>query len=456
MKKYFFRRLFFSAIIFFICASSTFSQNSGIEFSGNVKSSFGTFLPYSKNVGNFSCVKENLFGQLDAYAQNSKLFVSGNLELDVLKLSNDFNEQKVQDKFSLTSITGTLQEAYVQWHSTAFGPDLEFCVTAGRQLCAWGKADGICVTDILCPKNYKSLNFANYSESRLGIDAINLGLNGSFFGINFYFVPISKKSQLPLEKNNLLRNCLIPETVSTAMGNLSVNLKNIEQEKASFENSTYATKISFWLTSFDFSLYYYHGFDDMPVLNYQVELEGAAPKQINITGSYNKFTMLGFDIAIPISQFMVRGETAFFIDKSFSQENNDFLSPLNLTCTKKKNQLVALLGFDWMLNSWTITCQYFEDFVFDASKLFNRKQRENGATLSISKSLFSESLKLSLSSAVKFNEFDNYWSFEAEYSATDALIFGFNVNAYLEGKSKGEYGKYKDLSDATVFAKYSF
>ena len=61
-----------------------------------------------------------------------------------------------------------------------------------------------------------------------------------------------------------------------------------------------------------------------------------------------------------------------------------------------------------MPSGWTFTAQYYCDCLFDEiEKSVGKRSFEHGATLNISKTLFSETLKLSASGLIMLIDFDS-------------------------------------------------
>ena len=408
------------------------------DFSGNVKSVIGAYL-YGGNAGKFSAAKQSVSGVLDASAGNCAAYIDGSIVFDGIKAS-------YEEPFSVKAgLSAALKEAWFSWNVTNASGTFTAGIKAGRQVSAWGKADGVAVADVLCPKDIINLYSSTYSESRLGIDALKLNLSGTYVSSDFYWIPIFRPSALPLEKSDSLRKIFVPESMFIPVlgKTLPVNIGTIETPETKLENSSYAAKISFWLPLLDFSFYGYYGFADTPVLTTKM-----SATEITLNGEYKRFGMAAFDAAIPIKSFVLRAETAFFIDKAYSVMND---SPA------AKNGLKALAGLDWTHSSWMLTAQYFENIIFGFDEdITDAKERSNGATLSLSRSFFAETLKLSFTSAINFQDFDSFASLTAEYSLTDQLSILASAEGYFEGKSTGEYGKYKELGSLRLEGIYRF
>lgn len=409
-----------------LSASFAFSQD--ITFSGSAKTAVGVFIR-GDNAGDFSPAKETVSGEVDARFADCAVFIAGNAYFNALAANSG-------GSFSVVDGLGAeLQEAYFTWTSNEFGNGLTAGLKFGRQITAWGKADGIRIADILCPQNLASLGTSNYSESRLGIDAIKGTLSGTYFTADAYWIPFFRPSALPFESWNPLRKALIPSSV----GAVPVVLGDISKPEPNIANSSYAARVSFWFPAVDFSLYGYYGFDDSP--NFMYTPDAMPPTKITVTGKYYRYGMAGFDFAVPAGAFVIRAESAFFIERALQ------LGQTSLGGYKRKNELRALAGFDWNKNGWMLTAQYYGDVVFAYVDSLARDAYEHGATANLSKTLFSETLTLSCTGLVRLNDLDGFAGLKAKYSLTDEISLALAFDGYFPGpKSDGTYGKYKDLS----------
>ena len=409
-----------------LSASFAFSQD--ITFSGSAKTAVGVFIR-GDNAGDFSPAKETVSGEIDARFADCAVFIAGNAYFNALAANSG-------GSFSVTDGLGAeLQEAYFTWTSNEFGNGLTAGLKFGRQITAWGKADGIRIADILCPQNLASLGTSNYSESRLGIDAIKGTLSGTYFSADAYWIPFFRPSALPFESWNPIRKALIPSSV----GAVPVVLGDISKPEPNIANSSYAARVSFWFPAVDFSVYGYYGFDDSP--NFMYTPGAMPPPKITVTGKYYRYSMAGFDLAVPAGAFVIRAESAFFIARALQ------LGQTSLGGYKRKNELRALAGFDWNKNGWMLTAQYYGDVVFAYVDSLARDAYEHGATANLSKTLFSETLTLSCTGLVRLNDLDGFAGLKAKYSLTDEISLALAFDGYFPGpKSDGTYGKYKDLS----------
>ena len=408
-----------------------------ITFSGSAQTALGVYVRGS-NAGNFSRAQETVAGELDVRFANCEAFIAGNVFFNALAAFSD-------GTFSFADGLGAeLKEAYFSWTSPEFGRGLTAGIKIGRQINAWGKADAIRIADVLCPQNLTTLNGANYSESRLGIDAIKITLSGMIFSLDAYWMPFFRPSALPLQKWNALGALLIPKRVSVpgVPDPVPIALGAISRPELKLANGSYAARASFWLSRIDFSLYGYYGFDDFPIVDYA--LDALPPTTITVSGDYHRYGMAGFDMALPVSTLVFRLESAFLINRAFQTDAAHIFA--GGTSYERKHEVRGLFGIDWMQSGWTVTAQYYGDGVFGDAATLSRSAYEHGTTLSVSRSFFSETLTLSLTGALRWNDFDSFVSAKVQYALTDAIALLLAFDGYFPGKNDGEYGKYKDLS----------
>lgn len=427
---------FCMCVLFVRANGALYAQD--ITFSGSVQTALGVYVR-GERAGNFSRAQETAAGELDVRFANCEAFIAGNVFFNALASFSD-------GTFSFADGLGAeLKEAYFSWTSPEFGRGLTAGITVGRQISAWGKADGIRIADVLCPQNLTTMNAANYSESRLGIDAIKGTLSGMIFSLDAYWIPFFRPSALPLQKWNALGSLLLPKSASVPglPTSVPIVLGAISRPEVKLANGSYAARASFWLSRIDFSLYGYYGFDDFPIVNYALALV-PAPPTITVSGNYYRYGMAGFDMALPVSTLVFRLESACLINRAFQTNALHILS--GGTTYKRMHEVRGLFGIDWMQSGWTVTAQYYGDGVFGNSATLVRSAYEHGTTLSVSRSFFSETLTVSFTGALRWNNFDSFVSAKVQYALTDAIALVLAFDGYFPGKNDGEYGRYKDLS----------
>ena len=402
----------------------------GISFSGDISTTWGVFAPWTNEdtAGDFSLGNTNFTGKVDAWYGNSSALAEGTVSYDALKGGFEFS----------------LGELWVDYTESFWG------LRIGRQKAAWGKADGIDITNVLCPTDMSSFSAMTGDDSKLAVDAIRISLSGNSFTADVWWIPFFTPAALPLDEGNSLRKFIVPETVDyplPAMNtvlHLPVKINQFKKPELAIWNGEYGLKISGYFPVMDLSLYGFYGWDDIPLLNYSMTSESMV-----VDGEYKRMAMLGADAAVPIGPTVLRLETAFFPQRHFQKATGDSL---------KCNELSALAGLDWMPRGWTFTAQYYCDYLFgDLDTLERKDAYKHGATLSISKSLVNETLELSFAGLLGLNDYDSMLSPSIKYSLSDQISLSTSAYIFLPGPDRdGQYGAYKDLSSICVNAKFSF
>ncbi|MBQ4377766.1 MAG: hypothetical protein II821_01010 [Treponema sp.] len=397
---------------------SLFSQE--IKFSGEAGTVWARALR-SENQGDFVLGDTYLNGKLEVFHEKSSVYAESRAGFD------EVSDETYYD----------LKEIWLDYTTDFWG------FRIGRQKSAWGKADGIDITNVICPPDYSS-NRTLLNDDYLGIDSLRLSFTGESLTLDAYFIPFFKASPLPAEKSKLIFTTTLPEK----------NLNSAE----------YGIKLSGYFSLLDISLYGFYGWEDTPFLSYSPKIENGTPAGVEINADYRRMTMFGLDAAVPLGELVFRAETAFFPGRNFQKSAAKIITEKSINpsgesvkITEKHENLLALAGLDWMPDSWTFTAQYFCNYLCGSTENLDRSRTfTHGATLSLSKSLFSETLKLSASGVLMLNDFDSVIEFSGEYSLSDDIFLEAGSWIFSEGKEKGTYGEYKNLTSAYLKARYVF
>lgn len=465
-----------------LLATSLLTAEGGAEFSGDIESLWGVGAPWTdsdKSAGKLSLGTTNFTGKLDAYYGNSSAYAEATFSYDAV----NFSGGNLSNGFNLS-----LGELWLDYTESFWG------LRIGRQKAAWGKADGIDITNVLCPSDMSSLAAMTGDDSKLAVDAIRLSLSGNQFTADAYWIPFFTPAALPLDEGNSLRKFIVPATVEFPIEALNkkivipVSISQFERPELAIWNGEYGLKLSGYFSLLDVSLYGFYGWDDTPLLDYSITFGAplvpgnpatAMPNGLTVGGKYERMAMVGADAALPIGETVLRLEGAFFPQRYFQKKSEKIIEekikasqkatkesissgktiePEKVNISEQRNQLSALAGIDWMPSGWTITAQYYCDAVFGELETLDRKEvYQHGATLSISKSLVNETLELGFSGLIGFNDFDSMLSPSVKYSLSDQIVLGLKAFIFIPGPDRdGKYGAYKDLSSICLNAKFSF
>lgn len=403
-----------------LLATAALAAEGGIEFSGEVSARGGVAAPWTADdsAGRFTMGELSFTGTIDAYYDNSSALAEGSVVYDAVNNSLDYS----------------VDELWVDYTESFWG------IRIGRQKAAWGKADGIDITNVLCPTDMSSPAAMTADDNKLGVDAVRFSLSGNQFTADAYWIPIFTPALLPEEMTGQLE---------------------IEKPETAIWNGEYGLRVSGYFSTLDVSLYGFYGWDDNPFVNYAMDFQ-TTPPSVSASGSYERMAMIGADAALPMGETVLRLEAAFFPQRYFQKKSDSVITEImtfgEADSCEKHNQLSALAGIDWMPEGWTLTAQYYCDYVFgDLEPLERTDAFTHGATISVAKSLVNETLEVGFSGLLGFNDFDSMLSPSVKYSLSDQISVGAEAFIFVPGPERdGKYGAYKDLSSLCLKAKFSF
>ena len=317
-----------------------------------------------------------------------------------------------------------LREAYLEY--TADSWDMR----VGRQIISWGKADGIQITDIICPGDYTEYITRDFDDIRMPVDAVQfrlLPLWGSFEAI---WLPTFEPAVLPSGDS------------PWKVGKVS-EIEAIEPEK-NLENSEVAGKLSIFAPGFDIAVSAFYTWDDQPAYH-RIE----SGDSVSWEPRFHRLQFYGLELTKPVGKFVLRGETAFYTGKRLTDQS----APDRVT---EKELLKGMLGTDWYPNAdWTLSAQVACDWIPDYTDGLDDEEYESLGTLRISRNFLRETLEVSNMAYYSFTERDFYDQIKVDYEISDGLHALAGVDLF-GGNEDGDFGQYEDNSQAWLKIKYSY
>ncbi len=317
----------------------------------------------------------------------------------------------------------TLGDVFLEYSGASFD------IRAGRQVISWGKADGIQITDILCPRDYRG--------DVQPVSGIKLRQFGISYTAEAVWIPLFSPSELPEDENDPYYSLYFPGEADHEVdeGNRPDKLSESE----------WAAHLSFFLPFMDLSFSCFSGWEDDAV--FISELDGS---MVRLTPEYYRIIMGGVDMAVPVRAILLRGEGALIGGERFEYSNGSGYG--------EETQILVLAGLDWNPSGgWTLTAQYYEDIILSSNDTYTRNLREPACTLNVSKTLFCEIVTVTLSSMVHLVDGDSASSFETEWDISDGFHGTLGCDLYLPGPTgDGAFGSMEEISALWIRGSISF
>jgi hypothetical protein len=301
----------------------------------------------------------------------------------------------------------------------------------GRQIIAWGKADGVQVTDLICPIDYRDYFCHEFSDAKKPVEAVKTRLHSHNVLAEVVWVPFFEPAGYPEEDNPWLQGSA---TIDAAITRPEKNLKNSE----------WFGRAAFNQAGFDLAFTAFYCWWDTPV--YQAKIADGATA---FWGEYYRVCGCGGEFSFPLDELVFRCEAALIKGRRF--ERDSYLDGYD-----KSDTLHLLLGADWYPgNNWMISSQVGDELLLDYDHSLRREQHDWLGTLKITKKLLRETLDLTGQICASLAEKDYYLKLSAEYSLTDNMHLATGLLVF-DGDVSGTFGRYRDQDGLLLKLKYCF
>jgi hypothetical protein len=349
--------------------------------------------------------------ELTTESSQTKAFLSGDLFYEGITNDNEnFN----------------LREAYLDYQSGQWG------FRIGRQIISWGKADGVRVTDVLCPTDYRDYFCYEASDTKKPVLAIKSQFQKNNMTAELVWMPFFEPCSYPETGNPWL---------SKTTGNLTA--EELDGPERTLGNGEWFGRVVFNQSGFDHALTIFNCWWDSPV--YQTAI---SDDTVYLQGRYYKVNGVGWEFSVPVNDLVWRGEMVLLNHRRFELASySDYL---------ERDVLHFLFGSDWYPgNNWTLMAQVADELILKCDSALMRERHAWVGTLKISKKLLRETLTLSNSLITALEDSDYYLKFTAEYAITDELHLSTGL-LFFGGDNNGTFGRYKDKDGLLVKIRYSF
>ena len=293
-------------------------------------------------------------------------------------------------------------------------------IRIGKQQIIWGQADGVFITDIITPKDLSEFLLRDFNEIRIGINAVKA---------NYY-----------LNDENRLELVWIPQfTSTTPPGPQSIWYITLPfpvsptfhfEEKnvpLSLENGEFFARYSLNNSWIDLQLMGGYTWDDDPVqhINYTKDSITLEITKIDVTPKHHRMTLFGGSFSTDLGGFIIRGESAYYIDKYFK-------NPYAVESVVEKDYLNYVFGVDKTIGDWRLSTQFIQKRILDYDEGIFFNEVENLVTLLVSKSMFREKLRLEWFTYFGINHKDAFSRLRVFYMPYDQVSIELGTNLFFD------------------------
>jgi hypothetical protein len=347
-----------------------------------------------------------------------------------------------------------LDEAYLNLYLGSFD------VRVGKQIYAWGRADGFNPTDNLTSWDYT--DFLDTEDERLGLISARVDYYFGDWTLEGVLAPTFTPSVLPTADSRWfpVMAAEIPNPQFPAIGQPTLKasyalVPSVLPEK-SLKNTQYAMKLSGIYRGWDFSVSWFDGFDDLPALHTKTIVDSAfTSAEIVLQPRYHRRRAIGADAATTVGSIGLRGEAAYYLTEDWNGTDPAIDDPYLQYALGVDRTFSDLLPDKdlFVLLQWVQEVQIPDRQtvyrITDLNHVF-RKSLMGKADLD-----FGEYTKLT-SEGVFNVETEDWW---VQLGLDKSIVDGVNLYAFIDllgGPQDSFFGPFKDNRRAQVRLKYSF
>ncbi len=411
-------------------------------------------------------------GMYNTFRLESKAFLSdeasalASVDLRYYDFANTESLSELSQGEEINPLDFGLWEGYLDLYGFLIdGLDLRL----GKQRIAWGTADKLNHTDNLNPDDFSDLlDFGRKLPSTAFLATYYLG----GFRLIGVWLPSLRPALLPaggIPFDVESYGFSIPEDV-----NFIIRDYEVKPPPKYLRNSMGAVKLAGNLLNIDFSLSYFHGYDDIPIPETVtiISITPLAPPwniETAVELNFPKMQVIGFDLAGEAFSIGFWAEGGVFFPEEI-EVNITALNPAweDIIKVFLPEKIIALkdepyckytLGMDYTFKGGIyLNAQWMHGFFTEAGE----DNLEDYIMAYLEKKFFREELKLKLGGGLDVNDFsdfsENYAYIiipETSYYPTDnvELTLGTFI---MEGKETTMFGQMKDQDQIFLKAKVSF
>jgi hypothetical protein len=346
--------------------------------------------------------------------------VSGKLEVRVASSATG----------AVNQLHASVLEGYLAFHL----PKADLRI--GRQIVAWGRADGINPTDNLTPRDYVTL-LPFEDDQRIGTTAITVDAHlAPDLALSLFTTPLFAPAKVPLP--------------------LAPGAFTYEKPARSWRNTEYGLRLNRTGESFDWSVSYYDGYSLLPSLR---------PSSSSLLIRHDRIAVYGADFARNFGRFGVRGEIAYMDTADRSGRDPGVRNP----------NLFFVLGVDrTFLENLNVNLQYYRRTIRNHQSPFaiadpaeravavqhallnsERDRTSEGLTFRVSNKWLNNTLEAEIFGIISLTTRDGFFRPSVTYAFSDHWKATIGGDFYY-GDADTPFGVQKSNRGAFAEVRYGF
>ncbi len=260
-------------------------------------------------------------------------------------------DQSSIDPISRRDLIGKTTEIEVREAFFQYADDWT-SIRLGKQQIVWGRADGIKVLDIVNPQSFREFILDDFDQSRTPLWSIMV--ERTILNLDFQVFWIFDQTFNEAPPAGSIFEITAPEFVPTFLPPAShpIAFGAIDKPGNRFGDSEFGFQVSGLVGDWDFSLNYFHTFEDTPFFDLDVRSE-----LLTLTPRFNRVDVLGLSFANAWGHFTLRGEATF----TFGENIPIAIQPGVTHAPVEADVAKYVLGIDYVgIPDTFISAQFFQ------------------------------------------------------------------------------------------------
>ncbi len=330
-----------------------------------------------------------------------------------------------------------LREAYVDLYFNNW--DLR----VGKQQIIWGKAEGVFITDMVAPKDLRLFLMPDFEEIRMGVTAVKLNYYRGMHSFEAVWIPFFTPTLMP-EAGSMWT----PQMPFPVQPRWDYSLAQVDR---TLENSELFFRYSLLSSYIDLEWMGGSFLYDDPMLSVQKQIDPLSQQLLGITllPEYKRVNMTGGSFSLPIADWVVRGEAAYYQGREFQINNPEVPSGLS-----EHDFLHYMVGVDYSLAGVKLSAQLIQENILDYQSGLVKPETRNTMTFLARKDFLRERLWLELFTYIGLDEEDALIRPKLSYLFYDGVEFVAGANLFAG--NQGQFGQYESNDMVYFKLKYSF
>lgn len=374
-----------------------------------------------------------------AAPMNDRLFAFASVDFRFYDLPRVGTLSQLEDLSRDYPTELSIWEAYVDVYGFL---SKNFDLRIGKQRLAWGTADKLNPTDNLNPDDFSDL--VNFAEK-----IPTWALTGNYYLGDITLTGVWLPSLTPVLLPRHGADLFLGSQASEFQDTLALPAQRLDK-------SMFAFKISGNLGKWDYSVSYFNGYDDIPILT-GVKIK--SPTNAKLYLNFPKMQVVGADFATELSGVGLWGEGALFLPKKVITRTVLGQLTRYKVALKDKPYFKFTLGGDYTFpGGWYFNSQWMHGFFTERGE----DSLHDYFILLLEKQLLQNRIKVSLGGGLEVADWQktkNNYGFglfpELTYQAIDNLEL--SVGSFSTGgKPSTLFGSWKNAGQVYLRAKISF